>query len=157
MHNQGRRILVVFDEASAIPDLIWERWYSSDSPASASVKSGNAHSEPMMSAFHPITTEQRTQFYVGSVPTAEVRVSFENFGAGGFKYGDPPASSGKTGRAVAVGSSPLGAVARSSRRTFKVVGPYLEKQLPTAWPRSFRAIRMRTHRAACKLSLGSAQ
>ena len=24
LHNQGRRILVVFDEASAIPDLIWE-------------------------------------------------------------------------------------------------------------------------------------
>lgn len=24
MHNQGKRILVVFDEASAIPDLIWE-------------------------------------------------------------------------------------------------------------------------------------
>lgn len=24
MHNQGRRILVVFDEASAIPDVIWE-------------------------------------------------------------------------------------------------------------------------------------
>lgn len=24
MHNQGRRILVVFDEASAIPDIIWE-------------------------------------------------------------------------------------------------------------------------------------
>ena len=84
-------------------------------------------------------------------------VAVENFGAGGFRYGDPPAGSGKTGRAVAVGSSPLGAVARSSRRTFKVVGPYLEKQLPTAWPRRFRAIRMRTHRAACKLSLGSAQ
>ena len=24
MHNQGRRILVIFDEASAIPDIIWE-------------------------------------------------------------------------------------------------------------------------------------
>jgi hypothetical protein len=32
------------------------------------VKSGNAHNEPMMSAFHPIATEQRTQFYVGLVP-----------------------------------------------------------------------------------------
>jgi hypothetical protein len=34
------------------------------------VKSGNAHNEPMMSAFHPITTEQRTQFYVRFVPKA---------------------------------------------------------------------------------------
>jgi hypothetical protein len=33
-----------------------------------SVKSGNAHNEPMMSAFHPIANEQRTQFYVGFVP-----------------------------------------------------------------------------------------
>ena len=24
MHNQGRRILCIFDEASAIPDIIWE-------------------------------------------------------------------------------------------------------------------------------------
>jgi hypothetical protein len=24
LHNQGKRILLVFDEASAIPDLIWE-------------------------------------------------------------------------------------------------------------------------------------
>src|SRR5262249_37449575 len=24
LHNQGRRILVLFDEASAIPDIIWE-------------------------------------------------------------------------------------------------------------------------------------
>ena len=32
------------------------------------VKSGNAHNEPMMSAFHPKATEQRTQFYVGFVP-----------------------------------------------------------------------------------------
>jgi hypothetical protein len=32
------------------------------------VKSGNAHNEPMTSAFHPIANEQRTQFYVGSVP-----------------------------------------------------------------------------------------
>src|SRR4029077_11331578 len=37
------------------------------------VKSGNAHNEPMMSAFHPIATEQRTQFYVGSVPQAHIR------------------------------------------------------------------------------------
>jgi hypothetical protein len=36
------------------------------------VKSGNAHNEPMMSAFHPIATEQRTQFYVGLVPNLEV-------------------------------------------------------------------------------------
>ena len=34
------------------------------------VKSGNAPNEPMMSAFHPIATEQRTQFYVRSVPLA---------------------------------------------------------------------------------------
>ena len=34
------------------------------------VKSGNAHNEPMMSAFHPIAAEQRTQFYVGFVPIA---------------------------------------------------------------------------------------
>ena len=27
-----------------------------------------------MSAFHPIATEQRTQFYVGSVPITEVAV-----------------------------------------------------------------------------------
>ncbi len=35
---------------------------------SVKVKSGNAHNEPMKSAFHPIETEQRTQFYVGLVP-----------------------------------------------------------------------------------------
>ena len=35
------------------------------------VKSGNAHNEPMMSAFHPIATEQRTQFYVGFVPSTD--------------------------------------------------------------------------------------
>ena len=35
------------------------------------VKSGNAHNEPMMSAFHPKATEQRTQFYVGFVPIAD--------------------------------------------------------------------------------------
>jgi hypothetical protein len=35
------------------------------------VKSGNAHNEPMMSAFHSIATEQRTRFYVGSVPFAD--------------------------------------------------------------------------------------
>jgi hypothetical protein len=33
---------------------------------------GNAANEPMMSAFHPIANEQRTQFYVGFVPEAEV-------------------------------------------------------------------------------------
>jgi hypothetical protein len=38
---------------------------------SAWVKSGNAPNEPMMSAFHPIATEQQTQFYVGFVPTAD--------------------------------------------------------------------------------------
>jgi len=37
-----------------------------------SIISGNAHNEPMMSAFHPIATEQRTQFYVGFVPKAEI-------------------------------------------------------------------------------------
>ena len=36
------------------------------------VKSGNAHNEPMMSAFHPKATEQRTQFYVGLVPTDDI-------------------------------------------------------------------------------------
>ena len=36
------------------------------------VKSGNAHNEPMMSAFHPIATQQRTQFYVGFVPTGDI-------------------------------------------------------------------------------------
>ena len=30
------------------------------------VESGNAHNEPMMSAFHPKATEQRTRFYVAS-------------------------------------------------------------------------------------------
>ncbi|MDU9765474.1 terminase, partial [Helicobacter pylori] len=24
LHNQGKRILVIYDEASAIPDIIWE-------------------------------------------------------------------------------------------------------------------------------------
>ena len=52
------------------------------------VKSGNAHNEPMMSAFHPKATEQWTQFYVGSttllrctqrVPAAVVRKSLPNF------------------------------------------------------------------------------
>jgi hypothetical protein len=36
------------------------------------VKSGNAHNEPMKSAFHPIATEQRTQLYVGSVPKGDI-------------------------------------------------------------------------------------
>jgi hypothetical protein len=36
--------------------------------STVSVKSGNAHNEPMMSAFHPMATKQRTQFYVGFVP-----------------------------------------------------------------------------------------
>ena len=40
------------------------------------VKSGNAHNEPMMSAFHPIATEQRTQFYVGFVPIADIGRGF---------------------------------------------------------------------------------
>jgi hypothetical protein len=31
-----------------------------------------------MSAFQPIATEQRTQFYVGSVPTADVEFSFNH-------------------------------------------------------------------------------
>jgi hypothetical protein len=35
-------------------------------------KSGNAHNEPMMSAFHLIATEPRTHFYVGFVPLPEV-------------------------------------------------------------------------------------
>jgi hypothetical protein len=39
------------------------------------VKSGNAHNEPMMSAFHPITTKQRTQFYVGFVPIGDIEES----------------------------------------------------------------------------------
>jgi hypothetical protein len=43
--------------------------------STASVKSGNAHIEPMMSAFHPKATEQRTQFYVGFVPTADIRIA----------------------------------------------------------------------------------
>src|SRR6478609_3755747 len=30
------------------------------------------YNEPMMSAFHPIATEQQTQFYVGFVPTSDV-------------------------------------------------------------------------------------
>jgi hypothetical protein len=34
-------------------------------------QSGNVHNEPMMSAFHPKATEQRTQFYVGSVPCVD--------------------------------------------------------------------------------------
>jgi hypothetical protein len=41
------------------------------SPMPVRVKSGNAHNEPMMSAFHPIATEQRTRFYVGSVPIGD--------------------------------------------------------------------------------------
>jgi hypothetical protein len=36
------------------------------------VKSGNAHNEPMMSAFHPIATKQRTQFDVGFVPETDM-------------------------------------------------------------------------------------
>jgi hypothetical protein len=36
------------------------------------VKSGNAHNEPMTSALHPIATEQRTQFYVRSVPIGDI-------------------------------------------------------------------------------------
>jgi hypothetical protein len=36
------------------------------------VISGNAHKEPMTSAFHPIATEQRTQFYVGFVPDSDI-------------------------------------------------------------------------------------
>ena len=36
------------------------------------VKSGNAHNEPMMSAFRSIATEQRTQFYVGFVPMGDM-------------------------------------------------------------------------------------
>ncbi|MGB7831271.1 MAG: hypothetical protein WBL84_03585, partial [Xanthobacteraceae bacterium] len=36
------------------------------------VKSGKAQTEQMMSAFHPTATEQRTQFYVGFVPQADV-------------------------------------------------------------------------------------
>jgi hypothetical protein len=35
------------------------------------VISGNAHNEPMMSAFHPIATEQRTQFYVCFLPEGD--------------------------------------------------------------------------------------
>jgi hypothetical protein len=42
------------------------------------VKSGKARTEHFMSAFHPIATKQRTQFYVGSVPTAEVTCALEN-------------------------------------------------------------------------------
>ena len=41
------------------------------------VKSGNAHNEPMMSAFHPIATEQRTQFYVGFVPLGDIMNSWK--------------------------------------------------------------------------------
>jgi hypothetical protein len=40
------------------------------------VKSGNAPNEPMMSAFHLIANEQRTQFYVGFVPTGDIRVVY---------------------------------------------------------------------------------
>jgi hypothetical protein len=36
------------------------------------VKSGKAHNEPMMSAFHPTATKYRTQFYVRSVPNADL-------------------------------------------------------------------------------------
>jgi hypothetical protein len=45
------------------------------------VKSGNARNEPMMSAFHPIATKQRTQFYVGLVPTGDIlqRAQFRLF------------------------------------------------------------------------------
>jgi hypothetical protein len=39
------------------------------------VKSGNAHNEPMMSAFQPIATEQRTLFYVGFVPKRDSRIA----------------------------------------------------------------------------------
>jgi hypothetical protein len=39
---------------------------------SASGQKRKARNEPMMSAFHPIATQQRTQFYVGFVPLAEV-------------------------------------------------------------------------------------
>ena len=40
------------------------------------VRSGNAHNEPMMSAFHPIATEQRTRIYVGSAPGSDMRLLF---------------------------------------------------------------------------------
>ena len=50
-------------------------------PMSAWVKSGNAHNEPMKSAFHPIATEQRTQFYVGFVPKPDIgRISRKTVG-----------------------------------------------------------------------------
>ncbi|MGA8228302.1 MAG: hypothetical protein WCA55_17400 [Xanthobacteraceae bacterium] len=42
------------------------------------VKSGNAHNEAMMSAFHPTATEHRTRFYVGSVPIAASRAATNN-------------------------------------------------------------------------------
>ena len=46
------------------------------------VKSGTAHNEPMMSAFHPIANEQRTQLYVGFVPQADLTFSLlKNFEA----------------------------------------------------------------------------
>jgi hypothetical protein len=40
-----------------------------------SIKSGKAQTEQMMSAFHPIATEQQTQFYVGFVPKADVNLN----------------------------------------------------------------------------------
>ena len=39
---------------------------------SASVISGNGHNEPMMSAFQPIATQQRTSRDVRVVPLAEI-------------------------------------------------------------------------------------
>jgi hypothetical protein len=36
------------------------------------IKSGKAQTEQIMSAFHPMATEQRTQFHVGFVPGADI-------------------------------------------------------------------------------------
>jgi hypothetical protein len=46
----------------------------------------------MTSAFHPITTEQRTQFYVGSVPTPDIGERLTALNRGNVKNKNSPAS-----------------------------------------------------------------
>ena len=61
----------------------WWELITSQRPASSTAElgqSGTAHNEPMMSAFHPIATKQRTQFYVGSVPVPDIPLDSSSVG-----------------------------------------------------------------------------
>ena len=73
----------IYNKTGQIASLIGSAGWGSDSRCPPWVRSGNAHNEPMMSAFTPLATFERTCRDVGVVPTSDIARLFDHLvGAG---------------------------------------------------------------------------